>query len=134
MCRTTNGGDEHRRVRVTNADKQARVRAALAHPVMGKWSQHRIAEVCAVDHRFVGQVLLRRHGDNPHVGVEASVNGKDGKSYPSKKPAMSRAQAADKRTEILELLRADHTQPNTVIAVRVFPVRPLQSSLVTFEW
>jgi hypothetical protein len=60
-------------VPVTNEDNQARVRAALAHPVMGRWSQGKIAEACAVSVPFVGVIQRPRVND-----LDAGVEGKNG--------------------------------------------------------
>lgn len=63
-------------VPVRNADKRARILAALAHPVMGTWSQNKIAEHCAVNQATVSKYDSRSTYENHKL----KTVGKDGKA------------------------------------------------------
>lgn len=82
-------------VRVTKADKRARVLATLAHPEMGAnpdrpWSQGRIAEWCGV-----AQSMVSRLDSRPgHLKDDLKAVGKDGKTYPVRKKSPKKPKPA----------------------------------------
>jgi hypothetical protein len=78
-------------VRITSADKRARVAVALKDPVMRRWSDRKIAECCNVSHNLVSEIRAQMRNqlssdDTP--GPEKTV-GRDGKARrrPSPRPA-----------------------------------------------
>lgn len=102
---------ENRGERITSDDRIARVLTCYAHPIMGKWTQVRIAEYCNEKQQFVNHVLRHQYRN----GIDG-VEGKNGQVYSPTKPPRSHMQQEEKRSEILDDLRDDPTQPDTVIA------------------
>jgi hypothetical protein len=80
-------------VMVTNADKRHRVLVALNHPEMSTWSSISISKACGVDKDVVLRLRPDSVGGNRQLngktekdGKTERVVGKDGKSYPARKP------------------------------------------------
>jgi hypothetical protein len=68
-CNRTHG------LRVTNADKRARIAVAVADPVMRKWSHRRIADCCGVTHHLVSEIKAQLGSDPSCKGGKAPGNG-----------------------------------------------------------
>jgi hypothetical protein len=100
-------------VRLTNADKRHRVEVALDDPALGGQSTRDVAHLCSVSQSLVARVKSEREarGAAHTVGApeyethlnpsnqSATVEGKDGKVYPARKPrgpAPAPAPARDK--------------------------------------
>jgi hypothetical protein len=72
-------------LRRTNDDKSRAVKATLEHALSNDWSDNAIAEHCGVDQKMVSRMraTLTSVGALPQLNTRT---GKDGKSYPAKKP------------------------------------------------
>lgn len=82
----THANDTHG-VPATKADKRHRVEVALKNPEMSTWSNTLIAETCSVSVSLV-QSTKSTSGcfKNDLTDCKSKVVGKDGKSYPARKP------------------------------------------------
>lgn len=66
-------------LRRTNADKRRAVELLLKDAEWAQWSDRKIADTCAVDHKTVADVRRSLGGEVPHLTTR---QGTDGKSYP----------------------------------------------------
>lgn len=73
------GANADHGLRRTNADKRRAVELLLRDEEWRQWSDRKIAEVCAVDHKTVADVRKSLGGELPHLTTR---QGADGKSYP----------------------------------------------------
>lgn len=71
-------------LRRTNADKRRAVELLLKDAEWRQWSDRKIADTCAVDHKTVADVRKSLGGEVPHLTTR---QGTDGKSYPAAPPA-----------------------------------------------
>lgn len=79
--------DEHG-VRITNEDKEHRVKEALGLPAMADWPQEKIADWCGVSQRFVSTHDKRVQSTQNSSKLGAHRIGKDGKyRLPPTRPA-----------------------------------------------
>lgn len=92
-------------LKTTSEDKRKRVLLALKHPVMKEWSQGKLAEVCGVDRKTVGNLDSRSTGENPQSTELPTVVGKDGRTY-KRKPRKPKEETKPKET----------TQPTAPVA------------------
>lgn len=79
------GANASHGLRRTNADKRLAVEALLNDKEWVKWSDNRIAEQAGVSPNFVNEVRRQLSSDDNSITPEARI-GRDGKSYPARKP------------------------------------------------
>lgn len=84
-------------LRRTNEDKAKAVKAALQHPKGAELSDRQIAEHVGVSNTFVGKIRSQVSTDDT-----STRKGKDGKSYPAKKPPKKKPESQPEAKEDAE--------------------------------